>query len=545
MKSVLKLASLIIALFFFAISAQAADKPAPKKIALLPWNVNAQGDMEFVRSAMSDMLASRLGGSVELIRPDLVRAALNNKAATTESAAVEAGKKLNADYVLMGSVTVFGTAVSMDAKLINSATGEAAPFNQQGTGLESVIKLTDRLSAEVLSYLSPAKAAAPVEKAEPRQAITGTTGKAAAPVAVPVSADSSEDDFIVKASPDKTRPVAWKSPKLDGMYSAMTAADLDKDGKKELVLVSEHKIIVGAYRDGGFQVIQEIDDKKGSIITVFSMDADKDGAAEAYISRIEDNNAASSILEYKDGAYKITAGSIGWLVRTVQVDKAEPVLVGQRFRKIDGLYGDIKVLAREGNKLVEKGAFEIELPRKVDLYGFEAFDWTESNGVELVTLDDRQYLKVYEKNKDGKGWSAEYKSADYYGGTLNYIVRKEDRSGGTAPEPIPVEGRFFHVDRNGKMELLIKKNTPGGLGRSAKTPMSFKTGEIISLSWDKDGGTTAENWRTKQVEGYVADFVVDDLDGDGADEVTMLVVTGTEKLFGDLKSYILSHKISL
>ena len=216
--------------------------------------------------------------------------------------------------------------------------------------------------------------------------------------------------------------------------------------------------------------------------------------------------------------------------------------MGQRFRDIDGLFGEIKVLAREGGRIVEKGKFEIELPKKVDLYRFEAFDFTQTGSFDLITLDERDYLKVYARKDDGKGWSSGYRSADFYGGTLNYIARKEERA-----EPIPVEGRFFHADRDkdGKRELFIKKNTPGGLGRSAKTPMSFKTGEIISLSWDKVGGTTAENWRTKAVEGYVADFVIDDLDGDGADEVTMLVVTGTERLFGELKSYILSHKISL
>ena len=540
MRSFAKFSLIITGVFLFALSAHAAGKPALKKVALLPWTVNAAGDMEFVKSAMADMLASRLGGSVELVRPDLVRAALGGKAATTESAAIEAGKKLNADFVLFGSITVFGNAVSMDARLINPSTGEAAPFTEQSTGIESVIKLTDKLASGVLSSLSPVKASAPVEKVEPEMVITGTTGKvqaAAAPADV-----AAQDDFIIKPKPEQARPVVWRSQKIEGMYSAMTAADLDKDGKKELVLVSEHKIVVGAYRDNGFQVLQEIEDKKGSNITVFSFDADRDGAAEAYISRLEENKAASSILEYKDGAYKITAGNIGWLLRTVQVGSDEPVLVGQRFRDIDGLFGEIKVLAREGGRIVEKGKFEIELPKKVDLYRFEAFDFTQTGSFDLITLDERDYLKVYARKDDGKGWSSGYRSADFYGGTLNYIARKEERA-----EPIPVEGRFFHADRDkdGKRELFIKKNTPGGLGRSAKTPMSFKTGEIISLSWDKVGGTTAENWRTKAVEGYVADFVIDDLDGDGADEVTMLVVTGTERLFGELKSYILSHKISL
>ena len=43
------------------------------------------------------------------------------------------------------------------------------------------------------------------------------------------------------------------------------------------------------------------------------------------------------------------------------------------------------------------------------------------------------------------------------------------------------------MDKDGKRELIIKKNTPGGLGRSADVPASFKTGEIISLScWARE-----------------------------------------------------------
>src|SRR3989304_670172 len=135
----------MIPVFFSAVAAHAADKPALKKVALLPWNVNAAGDLEFVKGAMSDMLASRLGGSVELIRPDLVRAALNNRPAATEGAALEAGRKLGADYVLLGSVTVFGNAVSMDARLVDIATGSSPPFTEQSTGLGAIIQRTDHV----------------------------------------------------------------------------------------------------------------------------------------------------------------------------------------------------------------------------------------------------------------------------------------------------------------------------------------------------------------------------------------------------------------
>ena len=213
-------------------------------------------------------------------------------------------------------------------------------------------------------------------------------------------------------------------------------------------------------------------------------------------------------------------------------------------RAADGFYGGLEKLRKDKDGLKEDGAFEVELPREVNMFGFEAFSFTGSGTPDLVTLDDGQYLTLYGDKKDGKGWAKGYKSAEYYGGTLNRMSLNEN---GADARPILVEGRFFQadMDRDGKKELIIKKNTPGGLGRSADVPSSFKTSVVISLSWDEKGTATSENWRTKQVEGYVSDFFIDDLDGDGNEEVTMLVVTGTEKLFGTVKSYILSHRISL
>lgn len=527
-KKFLPLAVLFLAGFFPGIGLCAGEK-----IAVLQWKVNAPGDVEYIKAAMPDMLATRLSAaSVEIIRTD--RNALERKAGFDDAGAYEAGKALKADYALYGSLTIFGSAVSMDARLINVKTGEIAPFASKGTGIESIIGLVDKLSADVSGRVNPA--AAPPQPPP-----------VAAPAAAPVpalAAPSGDGGFIIKADKSKEAPVTWKGQEIAGMFVAMAAADLDKDGARELFLISDHAIVAAKYGAQGMEVIKEIKDSRSQNIAISSIDSDGDGVVEVYVSRVSDAKPASALIEFRNGTYSLVNSRIDWMLRAVSVDGGEPVLVGQRLRAIDGFYGGLKRLKKDGDAVKETGEFEIELPKGVNVYGFEALRLTGGASNELATLDARQYLTVYSP-KEGRGWAQSYKSAEYYGGTLNLMKLKD--TGASESVLTPIEGRFFpaDLDKDGKRELIIKKNTPGGLGRSADMPSSFKSGEIMSLSWDARGGTTSENWRTKPVEGYISDFFIDDLDGDGKVEVNMLVVTGTEKLFGTVKSYILSHRISL
>lgn len=536
----MRLFSKITALMIFALVALApsAGLCAGPRIAVLPWKVNAAGDMGYVRNAMSDMLTSRLGaGQVEIVRHDQVSEAVSTKKGElNDASAFEAGKAVKSDFVLYGSITIFGNAVSLDARLIDIKTGEAAPFASKGTGLESIIGLADRLSVDIISFLNP-KAGAPLAAQE-----TSKAG-APAPVAAPVPAvPANEAGLIIKADKSKEQPVLWKGREMEGMYVAMTAADLDKDGKKELFLVSENTLTIARYGSSGMEVIKEIKGKRGQNIAVTSIDSDNDGATEVYVSRIVDDKTGSLLVEYKDGEYAVTASNLNWMLRAVSVEGKGPVLLGQRFRNIDGIHGDLKKLRKQGSTLIEEGPFDMELPKRVDIFNFESFRFTGADAPELVTLDSRQYLTLY--GMKDKGWAQSYKSAEYYGGTLNRVKLREASA---ELGPVSIEGGFLPADfdKDGKKELIIKKNTPGGLGRSAEVPASFKTGEIISLSWDSKGGTTTENWRAKQVEGYISDFFIDDLDADGSQEITMMVVTGTEKMFGTIKSYVLSYRISL
>lgn len=511
-------------------------------LAVLPWKVNSAENMDFVKNAMIDMLTSRLGAgeSVEVVRPDVVKAAIGEREVSDKTAS-EVGKKLKADYVLYGSLTVLGGAASLDAKLLNVTDGSSSPLFSKAGNLDGIIGMTDKLSADVLAIAIGAPKAAAAPSAVPSEAIKVET-KETLPPPQQEGAKKADEGLIIKPK-ETARPLITKSKALDGLYIAFTTADLKKDGVKELFLLRKKALTIARMKDDGLEVIKEIKAKDNiDFVAITSIDSDNDGAAEVYISALRNSKPYGTLIEFKDNDYRETVTGIPWLMRSIQVGKKEPVLIGQAFRKPDGFYGDIRVLKKQGAEIVDKGPFEIVLPRKVDIYRFDAFDLANDGQTELVTLDDRGYVKIY--NKAGDKWEKGWVSPEFYGGTLDLIEFREDRPDAAEQEPVPVEGRFFHLDLNkdGKAELVIKKNQPGGLGRWASRPESYTGGEILSLSWE--GGLLNENWRTKQVNGYIADFFIEDL-ATGEKAITMLVVEGTNLLTGSPKSYVLSYRISI
>ena len=91
-----------------------------KRVAILPFTMNAEKDLSYLRQGIMDMLASRLNwpGKVEIIPKQIVSDAMaDHKGPVSAETANSVGRKLKADYVLYGSLTVFGQSVSMDATM--------------------------------------------------------------------------------------------------------------------------------------------------------------------------------------------------------------------------------------------------------------------------------------------------------------------------------------------------------------------------------------------------------------------------------------------
>lgn len=528
---------LIACVLFLPVASYAGE--AGKRVAVLPWKVNAPQDMQFVGNAINDMLLSRIGKgeSVDLLTKEVSDALSKKTPSLTDESVEQIGKAIKADFVVYGSLNILGNSVSLDAKVLDVNKKSVTPFSSSSTGLDSIVSLVEGLSKEVLSKASfgPSKESSP--------AYTGKfapVAKAPEPVkeeaAKPSAAKKADEQFFVKK--EETRPMesVWRSKDFYGFHFGLVAADLDRDNEKELFILSAKKLVISRAKPAGLEVVQEITNNDSSVnVSLAVADADNDGAPELYVSRMYKEKPYSSIIEHTEGKYKESASKISWLFRTVTVNGKE-TLLGQRF-KANSYYGKIKILSKKGSELIEEGDFTQELPDKTNFYNFEVLKDPAGSGNTIASLDDRNYLKLYRTGDNGL--SEAWKSAGFYGGTLN-VIEPEG-----SPVYHPVESRIVEadLDKDGTPELVIKKNVPGGFGRASARPWSFKSGQIVGLKWD--GAMYGESWQSKEISGYISDFIVDDLNADGSREVIMLVTEGEGGLSKGSKSYILSYEIGI
>ena len=153
-------------------------------------------------------------------------------------------------------------------------------------------------------------------------------------------------------------------------------------------------------------------------------------------------------------------------------------------------------------------------------------------------LDERDYIRIYNKDSSGQ-WKQTWKSGDFYGGSLNRLELGATSTSHDASDLMDIKARILYADFDGDgiREIIISRNDPGTVGRYMKVVRSYDSSEIINLAWD--GYNLEENWKTKKIDGYIADYAVNDTDNDGQKELVIAVVMEG----GTGKSYIMAYKL--
>lgn len=524
----------LILFFILAIPAisitQTRDPGKIYKVAILPFLIHSQENLDYLREGIYDILSSRITveGRIVVIERSIVEGALYEERPMRldETVAARIGMRVGADYIVLGSLTKIGNYISLDARLI-SITEEKPPLAAytQHKGIDDVmLKIGD--FAQDIGY-----------KILGRRAMAGRPTEPRPPYIVQRRRD------IGRIEPEGLD--FRKSQTFNFGIKGIDIGDVDGDKKNELVLMDDHHLYVFKYDGEKLNLFQKIETGyQHNFLTLDVADVNRNGYAEIIVTSVVEDDLRSFILEYEEGKFKKITEKAGWYFRVLEHPKEGPILMGQRMGSEGVFVGPIYKFVWK-KKSFEKGP-KMSFPRETKIFGVTLADIRGNGKLQTIVFDQFERLGLL--SEDGKTL---WKSNDRFGGTSNYYDTTKKKDPAFRPQEAPpwrvyIPGRILvkDLDGDGIPEVIVNKNE-FSTGTLFERVRIYEKGEIYNLVWDGGGLTT--NWKTREIKGYIADYQVKDVDNDGDEELVVAVVVPEEEITGLLsqktRSNILFFKL--
>jgi TolB-like protein len=486
----------------------------PKKVAIIPFPMHADRDLTFLQEGIMDMLASRLAwkGEVEVLEKGIVKKQVAQvEGAVNKEKALEIGKALQADYVIFGSLTVFGESVSIDARILDVAGAEELiTAFKQTKGMDEVIPTVNQFAMDINEKIMGRPMGPPVQAAAP-EAPKGPGGLAAM-----------GEEFEGKG--------VGKVQRFKAQIVSLDAGDVDGDGKNELVFVDKSKVYVYRWKEKAFALFQTFEGGlSAEYIYVNVADLDRNGKAEIYVSNLTSTSVSSLVLEWDGNTFKKIADGQRWFLRVIDIPGQGKTLIGQR-RVVGGRYsGKVQFLKREENGLVSAGP--VDLPRFANVFNFVIADLEGQGRHSTVLLDSSDYLRIYDPAKQ-KIWTSE----EHYGGSLTFMETEIEKNYVFIPVPIYITD----VDEDGEREVMICINR-ARTGRWQRRFRSYSSGHLRFLTWNQVG--LSPKWTTKTQPAPIVGYELADVDNDGLPELVLASVSKQPNIIQKSRSQVVVYDL--
>ena len=515
-------ALLVLVLLLGAAASAAAAQP---RVAILPFEVNAEARLDYLREGLGDMLASRLGidEAIQVVGREQVRAALGEGGRLSDEKARALAARLGATHALYGSLTVIAGSLSLDARLV-PLEGVSKAFFAEGQGMESLIPKGTELSSQVNAALTgrtaaPAATAAQARPAAqpPAPAAMQAAPAAPAPAAPAVALGASAVPPVQPAAPPGEGPFirlndesqAWRSRTLSFDVRGLAVADIDGDGRLEIIFLDERRVHVHRMEQANLVEVTKYEAPRSfECLGVDAADLNGNGRAEIYVTAMSNHKLASFVLELAGSKLGRMMDGLDYYLRVVDYPGAGRILVGQRMDREAAFKPGIFRLSWQGQGLVEGESLTTQ--DKLNVFNFSPIPYEKGVGYLAILSDD--LLHLYSAG------SEEWRSQDYYAGSHLYVefysrqVSQEEATREYLPQ------RILTID-GGKLIAAVANK--GVLSRWLKTYKKYAGGELRLLGWNPHG--LSEVWVSRAIEGYVADIAAGDIDGDGALELLAAV----------------------
>ena len=533
-------------------------------VTILPFTLNSADNIDYVKKGISEMLTTRISvpDKIEVIDKDAVAAEIK-KSKIKEITLVDAhnlGNKLKSDYIVWGSITKIGNSLSIDGKLIDIVASKSdIGIFTQSQNLDEIMPKINDFSQRIVQHILGTSST----QAAPAVAATGPSR----PIAPGVSRETQiiagmkaggkkgtltsaiNPDFI--NSPDPfNRQGFWMSQKLPTEFKGMDVGDVNGDGLNETVVIDSNNIYIYQKTDKELKLLEKIKGKSyDNYLAVDVADINKTGTKQIIVTSLNNTVLDSFVLQFKDGKYVTIASGIRWFLRVLDTKSGIPLLLGQGYGFDKPFDTQIYEIVWRDGKYVDD--HKMKIPLGLSIYGLAIDDFgTGGGGEKIMSLNELDYLCIFEKTNKPlsrlfsfgfKNDELIYTSDDQFGGSNNYFENIDK----TRPEEneksafVNLRINTFDTNNDGKKEIIIVKNL-SSVGRVFKHMKLFTSSEIYNLEWDGMG--MAENWRTKKINGYVADYCIKDIDNDGKPEIVLALVLSVGTSVRD-KSAIVVYRL--
>ncbi len=498
---------------------------AEKKIAILPFETYSSEDITQLKKGIYSMLRTRLmeKGGFDLLEGSKVEEVVgaSGKLEWDEKVAREVGRKLGVDFVIWGSITRFGRAISIDLNLSSTGGEIKKAFSEQARGEEAAVDIISSLAERIVSSISGKEPPTLQSRSQPKTQ--------------PFTKAEKKDSSFRKVIEPYEGELSSSYPLERNAY-LLCMADLDGDRRDEIVMAEEKGVSV--YTPSGRRLIPiysyPFPDKDLRPIALTCADENGNGLAEIYLSAgkevvymdRKDTLVYSYILEIREGKLYLAAKDLPFYVRAMNGENGKSLLIGQEKGDWEPYQGNIFTLKWMDGRLKREKL--PSLKNMARLYGFLLHP--DENDL-VILIDEEGTVAVFELSTERMISRYEGNLGRYDRLTYQQKLREEKFIYGFHTKqtsyPVYVQRRmiykkeysdqFFTIDAKRKKVTLL-----GASGEDSIVGFQFRDGRIT------------QTYRSKTLPRYILDFAFGDLTGKGKEAIWALTRDDDGRYFLEL-----------